>query len=152
MNTYQMLKAKQQKEVNEFPMAYAFGQKQFEEAMKKLGLEPSEKDKVCSLYGAGDIIRKSDVPEFLDMSRRHKQEIKDAIAADKTGDGFIFDMFSVELADHEFCITGSYDDALAALNLTYEDIAKDKRLAHGLKKAADEDRKFHELLANGKED
>jgi len=38
MNSYLELKEKHQKEVNEFPMFFAFNDKQFKEGMKKFGL------------------------------------------------------------------------------------------------------------------
>jgi hypothetical protein len=61
--------------------------------------------------------------------------MQDAIAADATGDGFIYDMFYDELANHEYCITYDLDETLDALNLTAEQVNADKRLLHGLNKA-----------------
>ena len=66
------------------------------------------------------------------MSRLKKEN---AIAADTTGDGFIFDMFVYELANHEYCITYDLEDTLDALGLTPEEVNADKRLSHGLNKA-----------------
>ena len=51
MNRYVELKRRQEKEVNEFPMFFAFSKEQFSEGMKKLGLEPDEKDKIYSILG-----------------------------------------------------------------------------------------------------
>lgn len=56
----------------------------------------------------------------------------DAIAADKTGEGFIFDMFDYELSNHEYIITYDTADTIDALGLTMADIEKNKALAHGL--------------------
>lgn len=69
------------------------------------------------------------------MLDRHEQERKAAIAADKTGTGYIYQMFLAELADHEFCITYDYEDTFNALELTVEEINADKRLLRGLQKA-----------------
>lgn len=41
MNAYQEMQDRQQKEFNSFPCFFAFGQEQFDEGMKKLGLKPS---------------------------------------------------------------------------------------------------------------
>lgn len=138
MNAYQSLKQKHQQEISVFPMVFAFGQKQFESAMKKLGLKPTDTDKVCSLYGAGDIMRKADVPDYIKLIKRQHKELKDAINADKIGDGFIYDMFSTELANHEYCITCDLSDTLSVLNLTVEEVNADPRLLHGLCKATKE--------------
>ena len=72
----------------------------------------------------------SSIPKWIIL-----EEKQDAIAADLTGDGFIFDMFVYELANHEYCITYDLEDTLDALGLTAEQINADKRLTHGLNKA-----------------
>ncbi len=134
MNTYQELKDRHQKEMDAFPLGAAFNNKQFEEMMQKWGLTVKDTDKICSI-GAGCFIRKSDKEAFFSMLKRFKDETNAAIAADKTGDGFIYDMFSYELANHEYCITYEYDETFDALGLTEEQVFADKRLLHGLKKA-----------------
>ena len=78
------------------------------------------------------------------MSARFKQEKADAIAADKTGDGYIYQMFLYELANHEYCITYDYEDTFNALGLTIDEINADKRLLHGLRKATKEYLKYSE--------
>ena len=134
-NTYAEMMKKHQKEISAFPIVYAFGDKQFKEAMHKLGLTPEDTDKVCTLFGAGDIIRKADVPAFMTLLERHRKERADAIAADKTGNGLIFDMFNYELANHEYSYTEDASDALDALGITVEDLNTKKALLHGFKKA-----------------
>ncbi len=66
------------------------------------------------------------------MTARHKAEMAAAIAEDQTGDGFICDMFSYELNNHEYSITYDTSDALEALGLTAAEVAADKRLQRGL--------------------
>lgn len=134
MNAYQQLKDRQQKEFNAFPLGAAFSNQQFEEMMQKWGLTKNDTDKICSL-GCSCFIRKSDKKRFLEMSARFKKEMQDAIIADKTGDGFICDMFLYELANHEYCITYDYEETFDALGLTEEQVNADKRLLHGLEKA-----------------
>ena len=134
MNSYQQLREKQQAEVNAFPIGAAFSNQQFAEMMQKWDLTVDDTDKICSL-GAGCFIRKSDKAAFLEMAERHHKEMQDAIAADETGDGFIYDMFLYELANHEYCITYDLEETLDALGLTIEQVNADKRLSHGLAKA-----------------
>lgn len=138
MNAYQTLKAKHQQEINAFPMVFAFGKAQFEKAMEKLGLKPTDTDKVCSLYGAGDIMLKTDVPAYLALVERQHKELQEAIDADETGEGFIYSMFSTELANHEYCVSCDLTETLKSLGMTAEDLNADKRLLHGLHKAAKE--------------
>lgn len=134
MNTYKQLKDRQQKEMDAFPLGAAFSNEQFEKMMQGWGLKVDDTDNICSL-GAGCFIRKSDKEAFFNMLKRFKDEMQAAIAADKTGDGFIYDMFYYELANHEYCITYEYDETFDALGLTEEQVKADKRLLHGLNKA-----------------
>ncbi len=134
MNKYQELKDRQQKEFNKFPLGAAFNKEQFANMMAKWNLTVNDTDKICSL-GAGCYIRKCDIEAYKNIGLRFKQELDDAIAADPTGDGFIYDMFLYELANHEYCITYDLEDTLNALHLTAEQVKADKRLHHGLSKA-----------------
>ena len=135
MNTYLKLKQKHQEEVNSFPMAFAFNQKQFEEGMKKIGLKPTDTDKVYGMRGTGGFYKKTDHDKLSEMFDRHKEEMKNAIESDKTGDNFIYDMFNYELSNHEYVITYSVDDTLNALGLTEEEVNNNPVLLHGLQKA-----------------
>lgn len=134
MNTYKQLKDKHQKEMDAFPLGAAFSNDQFAKMMQGWGLTVDDTDKICSI-GGGCFIRKSDKEAFFIMLKRFKDETDAAIAADTTGDGFIYDMFYYELANHEYCITYELDETLDALGLTAEQVNADKRLLHGLKKA-----------------
>lgn len=134
--TYKELKDRQQAEINAFPFMFAFSNEQFIKGMERLGLKPTDTDKIYSI-GGGGYVRKSDYAELEAMTQRHRQEIRDAIAADTTGDGFIYDMFYYELANHEYIISGSITETLDALELTIDEINESKTLLHGLKKAID---------------
>lgn len=134
MNRYNELKNRQEKEMTAFPLGACFDKQQFEEMMKKWGLITADTDKIYSI-GGGCYIRKSDHRALHEMINRFEKERSEAIAADKTGDGFIYDMFLSELANHEYCITYDLEETLDALGLTIEQINADKRLLHGLQKA-----------------
>ena len=136
--TYKELKDRQQAEINAFPFIWAFNEKQLADGMRKLGLNPdTDKDKLCSI-GGGGIIRKTDAEAMRAMFDRHRRELLDAIEADSTGEGFIYDMFYTELANHEYSYTMDLGEGIAACGLTVEQINADPALIHGLKKAADE--------------
>jgi hypothetical protein len=133
-NSYLVLKKKQQEEVNNFPMAFAFNEKQFEEAMEKLGLKKTDTHKVYS-FGGGGIYRRTDSEALRNMFDRHEKEMKEAIDNDSTGEGFIFDMFNYELANHEFGYTWDSEPTLEALGLTMEEVQANEKLLHGFNKA-----------------
>lgn len=138
MMSYKTMREKHQQEVNEFPLGFAFGDKQFEEMMRKWGLNAKKKSdlaQVAHLF-AGAYILKKDIPAYKDMSRRHTEEYEAAIAADKTGDGFCYEMFYFELCNHEYGYTGDYEDTLDALGFTWEQVQQQENLKHGLEKAA----------------
>ena len=136
--TYKALKERQQQEINAFPFIWAFNESQLADGMRRLGLDPEkDKDKLCNI-GGGGIIRKADADAMRAMFDRHRRELQEAIAADKTGDGFIYDMFYTELANHEYSYTMDLGEGIAACGLTVEQINEDPALIHGLKKAADE--------------
>ena len=134
-NLYKELHDRHQAEINAFPFGFAFSQEQFDKMMvERFNLEPTDTDKIYSI-GGGGYIRKEDHQAMCDMIERHAKEKKDVIAADLTGEGYIYDMFVYELANHEYMITMTSDDTLDALGLTWEDVKADSRLSHGLKKA-----------------
>lgn len=135
MNKYMELKNKIQKEVDEFPMGFAFSNEQFEKMKEELGVK--EDSELLSI-GAGGFIRKTDREAFNELFNNKAKRFDEAIAEDKTGEGFIKDMFLYELANHEYCITYDLEDTLYALDLTYDEVMNDERLLRGLTLAKNE--------------
>ena len=88
-NLYAQQKNRHQKEMNAFPLGACFSNEQFDQMMRNWGLTPDDTDKICSV-GGGCYIRKSDSTTFREMLDRFVKEREEAIAADKTGDGFIY--------------------------------------------------------------
>lgn len=135
MNRYAELRHRQQEEFNALPLGFAFSQKQFDEMMRDWGLDPEkDRDKIYRIP-AGGYVQKKDADLLHQTAERHDAELTAAIAEDKTGDGFIYQMFLAELADHEYGYTGDADDTLDALGYTMEQVMADKRLLHGFEKA-----------------
>ena len=140
MNSYQQLKEKHRQEVERFPMFFAFNNKQFAEGMKSLGLEPGDTDKIYKLGDTGGFYRRSDAAALREMFDRHEGEMQAAIDGDPTGEGFCYEMFSYELSNHEFIVTGRISDTLDALGLTEEEVRANPKLKHGLALALEEQR------------
>lgn len=112
---YLELTKRHQKEMNEFPIAYAFDGKQLEEALEKLG---ATKEECVTVFNMGDVMKKVDVPRFKAMLKRHKEELLEAMKDDK----FAEEAFLYEMDNHEYAINWSGDeDVLACFNM---DVAK----------------------------
>ena len=134
METYKEMSERHQEEVNAFPIGAAFSNEQFAEMMKKWGYRVSQKNMIVSL-GYGCFIRRSDLHAYTEMMMRHKRERNEAIKADVTGEGFIYQMFADEMADHEYGYTGDLEEVLEAVGMTLEEIANNPALSAGLIKA-----------------
>ena len=134
MNRYADLKQRQQQEFGTFPMQYAFSNQQFAEGMAALGLKPADTDKIYKVPGGG-FYRREDGSRLKTMIDRFDQELHEAVAGDKAGDGFIYEMFLYELENYEYGCTMDLSETMDALGYTPEDIQADPRLSHGLERA-----------------
>lgn len=138
-NSYEQLREIQQERFNSWAnehMFFAFNMDQFREGMKKLGLDPEEdQDKIYRVPGGG-YHRKEDAAALHEIIKKNYSELQEAIQADETGEGFIYEMFVSELFNHEYGYTGILEDALEALGMDPEDIENSPALSHGLAKAA----------------
>lgn len=151
INEYDEMKKRHQEELNRFPIAFAFTDEQFKDGLKKLGLKETDIDKVCSIGSTGGFIKITDVDNLKNMFKKHNQEHSKNIENDKTGTGYIKDMFISELINHEYIITNDLESSLMALGLNYEDIQKDNRLATGLKLATKEISKQDKIIESEQE-
>ena len=124
---YSELKARQQEEINAFPMAFAFSDNQLKEALEKLNASKSE---VLSI-GGGGIIRKSDKAGFSELFQRHMSEQE----AKLDNDEYLYSMFLYELANHEYCITFDLDPTLSACGITPEQVENSEVIKAALKRA-----------------
>lgn len=128
MNKYIKLKEQHQKEVNEFPMMFAFSNEQFKEGMKKLGV--ASKDELVSI-GSGGFVRKTDAKSYVLMLKRMDEEDREAMKDPE----YCYEMFRYELGNHEYCITYDYTETLEALGLTEDEVVENPILLEALKKA-----------------
>ena len=138
MNRYAELRQRQQEEFNALPLGFAFSQKQFDEMMLDWGLDPEKDlDKILRIPGGG-YVQKKDADLLHQTTERHNKEMEAAIAEDKTGEGFIYEMFLYELDNHEYGYTRDTEDTLDALGYTAEEILGDPCLKRGIEKAVTE--------------
>lgn len=136
MNTYKEMIDRHQAAVNALPLAFAFSEQQYKRKLDewKITEEEARAGAVVGI-GAGGFIRSTDAQLVADTFNKIQEETRAAIAADHTGDGFIYEMFLYELQNHEFIITQDTSDTLAALDITEEELNASQALQHGLKKA-----------------
>ena len=76
-----------------------------------------------------------DGPRLKEMMDRFDGGLSEAIGADETDDGFIYQMFLYELDIHEYGYTMDTEDALDALGYTAEEILGNPQLKRGIEKA-----------------
>ena len=133
---YLELKKKHQKEFEDFPIAYAFNDKQLQEALEKLG---ATREECITVFGHGDIVKRSDAKALIKLLENHDEEMKQRLRDDPD---FAEAAFLYEMDNHEYAINWTADeDVLAAFNITFENInkwglqaaysrARDKHLKH----------------------
>lgn len=143
-NKYREYREKKQKVVNEFPLFAAFTKESFKKGMEKFGYAEDETDKIIDI-GASCFIKKDDKDRFEKMFDDFNQELQDLIDADKTGEGFITDMFEYELGNYEYVLTYDLRDTLDALGYTMSDINQDEKLLHGLETAIKNVKEWNKL-------
>lgn len=138
MNIYKTMKDQHQEEVNNFPMFFAFSNKQFEEGMKKIELSPSDTDKIYNL-GGGGYYKKTDSEKLHVMFNNHSEEMKKAMTNEK----FVYDMFDYELGNHEYNYTGEVEQTLDSLGLTIQEVNNNSLLSNGLQKACRDQKEWY---------
>lgn len=127
------VKARHQKEFNEFPLHFAFGREQIENEFKKMGLDynnPEDLKKVRSI-GAGGFIHVDDVPAFNDMLTRQERERKEARKNEKG----LIDEIVYELGNHEYGYTRDITDTVEAMGYSMDEYENDPALKALFKKA-----------------
>ena len=76
---YLDLKKRHQKEFEDFPIAYAFNDKQLEEALEKLG---ATKDECVSVFGHGDIVTRENAKPLIALLDRQTKELHQKLRDD----------------------------------------------------------------------
>lgn len=135
MNEYRNMNNRQSEELRTIPSNFAFTEEMIKERIRAHGLAPSDTDRICIVADTGVFYLGDNAIRYREMRSRHQREREDAIAADKSGFGFIYQMFLATLNDREYAFTENTDEALEALGYSTADIEADPRLKRGLKKA-----------------
>ena len=112
---YEELKNKHARRINDFPMAFAFSQKQFEEAKQKLGVTDS--NELLSIPSGG-MIRKTDKEAYKKLVKILNEESEEALKDDE----YLLSGFIYELGNHEYCITYNPTDTMDCFGLDVDNI------------------------------
>lgn len=131
-NQHQGLRSRQQEEVNAFPVLFASDKQQSTGGMRQLDLHPSDMNRVYAIAGIGEFHRKGDAPKLHEISTRYRKEFEGAIAADKAGDNFVYEVFLTELSSHEHGYTSDVQDTLDALDIIPQYMGAMSQLKVGL--------------------
>ena len=114
---YLELQKKHQKELEEFPIAYAFNDKQLEEALEKLS---ATKEECVTVFGHGDIVKRENAKKLVAMLENQREEMLQKIRDDVE---FAEAAFLYEMDNHEYAINWTGDeDVLACFGITFEKI------------------------------
>lgn len=114
---YLEMQKRHQKELEDFPIAYAFDDKQLKEALEKLG---ATKEECVTVFGHGDIVKRTDAKRFVNMLKGHTEELKQKLKDDLE---FAEAAFLYEMDNHEYAINWDGDaDVLACFGLTYAEL------------------------------
>ena len=128
---YLDLLEKHRKEINEFPIAYAFNEEQLKEALKKLGVESTKE--CVTVFNHGDIVKKENAPKFIEMLKRHTNEIKIAMKEE----AFAEAAFLYEMDNHEYAINwDGDDDVLSCFGFNFDDL-RELKLMGAYRRARD---------------
>ena len=118
--SYGEMKDAHQKDVNDFPMVFMFGKKSDEELKRILAkINATSLDECISVYGAGDVMNKADLPKWNELCKVHGEERKRFV------ENNLVQAILYEMENHEYSYTRDPEDTLMALGRTYEDLEND---------------------------
>jgi (p)ppGpp synthase/HD superfamily hydrolase len=117
---YLDLKKRHEKELADFPIAYAFNEQQLKEALERLGVQTVRE--CVTIFGHGDIVKRENADAFIEMLERQSKEIKDSITNDHE---LAEAAFLYEMDNHEYAINWSGDeDVLRCFGFDENDLSK----------------------------
>ena len=131
MNTYTELKQSHSAALNAFPMAFAFSNKQLDEALEKLGAKDTSE--VVKISGGGLILKTNKKP-LVALFLKHEKERSEALKNDE----YLKQALTYELANHEYGYTYDIEDTLDAIGIDMEEYQNSDRIKAIAKKAISE--------------
>lgn len=150
MNSYEKLSKENQERYNRFAdtdnnIVCFFSDKQFQEVLEKTGLTEDQFADSYYHLTAGAYVRKDKLEELNKLWDENEKAIEKAIENDPDGKHFVKDMFSYEMANHEYGYTRDLSDTLDALGYTTDEINKNPKLLNGLNAAINDIKLYDEF-------
>lgn len=132
---YEEFKERQQKETNNLPIYFAFGNAQLQERSNELGFESID-DMINNVVGigAGGFCKKEDYQKIINTFKKHNEELKKKLKNDE----FLKSAFRYEMSNHEYIVTYDIYDTLRALGITIEEYQKSERMQKLFKEAKED--------------
>lgn len=128
VDKYVALRKRHVKELNDFPMKYAFSDEGLDKALKELDAKVEE---CTSITGCGDVIRKKDVPNWIELMKRQKAELDELMEDhDVTYEAFLY-----EMNNHEYAINWEGDAEVLGCFGMNEEILRKKGLLSEYRRA-----------------
>lgn len=129
---YKEFKERQQKETNNLPIYFAFGNAQLQERADELGFESID-DMINNVVGigAGGFCKKEDYQNIINTFKKHDEELKENLKNDE----FLKSAFRYEMSNHEYIVTYDMSDTLRALGITLKEYQKSERMQKLFKEA-----------------
>ena len=132
---YEKFKERQQKETNNLPIYFAFGNEQLQERANELGFKSID-DMVNNVVGigAGGFCKKEDYQNIINTFKKHDEELKENLKNDE----FLKSAFRYEMSNHEYIVTYDISDTLRALGITPEEYQESERMRKLFKEAKED--------------
>lgn len=131
---YLEMQRRHQEKINNFPIAFAFGKGHVDDALKKIGA--NSLDECVTVFGRGDIVKKEDGADLINMLTGFTEELHEKMKNDKE---FAEAAFGYEMDKREYAISWDGDeDVLDSLVLTREKLKE-----FGLEEAYQNARRKH---------
>ncbi|HDF3152199.1 DUF7659 family protein [Staphylococcus chromogenes] len=122
MIDYLDLMEEHKREIDQFPLFFAFNDEGIEEGKRKVNAK--EDDKIVHV-GMNGFVKKADLDAFKDMLDRHEKEhYKNMLESQE----YVYHMVKYELANHEYNISYDVTDAFEACGLTDGIIRENPRI------------------------
>lgn len=130
---YIEFKEKNQKEINNLPIYWAFGQSQLEEVAHELNFKSAdEMIPHVKGIGYGGFCKEEDYHNIIDTFKRQDENLSDLLHNDFD---FLVDALEYELGNHEYVITYDISDALNSLGISLKEYDNSPELQKAMKLA-----------------
>ena len=131
---YYVWKEKNSKKLDKFisdNIFFAFDNKQFDKGLEKLGVKKEEvKEKLCSLFGGGFMLKSSKKQYNKIINRMHRNKRKYLSHYPNLYNAILY-----EMGNYECGYTWNFTTCLAPLGFSKKDLLKNKKLAKAFHKA-----------------